>query len=115
MMRFFRSGTRGEIHGSTRSSARSMEFGLRFLVCNINQNVLDRFDNQRLRDRRWSGGACVFQDFICLFQSSIHIVVAVIIKRHYGASEVAQAQLPLASLFNGLDTIMTKRVGTKTP
>lgn len=46
MVRFIRSGTEGEIHGSTSSSARSTEFGLRFLVCHINQNALDRFDNR---------------------------------------------------------------------
>lgn len=54
-MRFSRSGARRSIHGSTRSSARSTEFGLRFPVCHINQNALDRFDYQRLRDRRRGG------------------------------------------------------------
>lgn len=54
MRRFLRSGAGRRIHGSTRSSARSTEFGLRFLVCHINQNALDRFDCQSLRDRRRS-------------------------------------------------------------
>lgn len=69
MMRFLRPGERRGIHGSTRSSAWSTEFGLQFLVCHINQNALDRFDCQRPCDqRRGRAEPMLFQDFICLFR-----------------------------------------------
>lgn len=83
MKRSLRSGARRRIHGSTRSSARSTEFGLRFkLVCHINQNALDRFDCQSLRDRRRSREEHVLhKTSFVFFESSIGRVVALITRR----------------------------------
>lgn len=108
-MRFLRPGARTGIHGSTRSSAWSTEFGLRFLVCHINQNALDRFDCQRPCDRRRSRRSlCFFKTSFVESESSIHTIVALITGRHSKAMSLAQTQLPLPSLSNGLDAIMTR-------
>lgn len=93
-MRSSRSGARRSIHGSTRSSARSTEFGLRVLVCHINQNALDRLDYQRLRNRRRGGEEpMLFKTSFIYSKSSIHIVMASGTGRHGKATESGQTQL----------------------
>lgn len=49
----------------------------------------------------------LFKTSFVHFESSIGMVVALITGRHSKTAELAQAQLPLRSLFHGVDTITT--------